>query len=184
MFKNFKQAFQQLIYFGSDYRRQAGSRKIRMFYLWLSRSTIGVFLYRFERMMYLIFGRLWQVLRLILIPILYPLQAYSNIDIGYKANIGPGILILHPSVGVVVSSFATIGKNLTLTGGNIIGSAPGIKSNKQFLIGDNVNLGANAVILGPIKLGDNITIGASAMVNKGFGSGCILLGVPATKLRV
>ncbi|HIE39355.1 MAG TPA: hypothetical protein EYP77_09865 [Anaerolineae bacterium] len=48
-----------------------------------------------------------------------------------------------------------------------------------FMIGDNVNIGANAVILGPIILGDNITIGASAMVNKSFRSACTIVGVPA-----
>jgi len=51
------------------------------------------------------------------------------------------------------------------------------------MLDDNVNLGANAVILGPIVLGDNITIGALALVNKDFKSGCTLVGVPVKQIR-
>jgi len=52
------------------------------------------------------------------------------------------------------------------------------------MIGDNVNLGANAVILGPVVLGDNINIGALAMVNKSFGSDCTLVGIPVKMIGV
>jgi len=51
------------------------------------------------------------------------------------------------------------------------------------MLGDNVNLGANAVILGPVVLGDNITIGALAMVNRDFDSDCTLVGIPAKQIR-
>lgn len=51
------------------------------------------------------------------------------------------------------------------------------------MIGNNVNLGANAVILGPVILGDNVTIGALALVNKDFESDCTLVGVPAKQIR-
>lgn len=122
-------------------------------------------------------------MRILFLPILFPLYAYSNLEIAYTADIGPGISVLHPSMGVVISGFAMIGKNLTLTGGNVIGGRPEVRNGgAKFMLGDNVNLGANAVILGPVVLGDNITIGALAMVNRDFGSECTLVGVPAKNM--
>lgn len=173
---------QQINFFIKDYKRLTGSKKLRMFYLWLTRASVGIFLYRFERMFYLLLGKYYQFLRILFLPFLLPLQAYSNLDINYHSNIGPGIIVLHPSMGIVISAFATIAANITLTGGNVIGGRPEVRSEK-FMIGNNVNLGANAVILGPVVLGDNITIGALAMVNKDFQSNCTLVGVPAKMIK-
>jgi serine acetyltransferase len=50
----------------------------------------------------------------------------------------------------------------------------------EFLIGDNVKLGANSCIIGPLTLGDNVEIGASACVTKSFYEmNTKLVGVPA-----
>ncbi len=179
--KNF-QAYQQINYFIKDYQRLAGSQKLRMLYLWLSRASVGILLYRLERMMFLLFGNTWKIIRIAFLPFFLPLYAYSNLEISYLADIGPGITVLHPSLGVVVSSFVTIGKNLTLTGGNIIGGKKEVRKGKRFIIGDNANFGANAVILGPVTLGNNIIIGAMAMVNKNFESNSMIAGVPAKKI--
>ncbi len=116
--------FRQLYFLAADYKRQSGSVKLRMIYLWLGRAPVGVFLYRFERMMFLLFGKSYKLIRIPLVPVLFPLYAYSNCEISYHAEIGPGITVLHPSMGVVISGFAKIGKNLTLTGGNVIGTKP------------------------------------------------------------
>jgi len=175
-------AFKQIAFLGEDFKKQCGSKKLRMLYLWLGRALVGVFLYRIERMMFLLSGKVYKVIRIPFIPILFPLYAYSNCEISYHADIGPGISVLHPSMGVVISGLATIGKNLTLTGGNVIGAKSSVRIGEVFIIGDNANLGANAVVLGPLRLGDDITIGASAMVNRDFPAGSTLVGVPARKL--
>lgn len=177
-------AFEQIMFLAADYKRQSGSVKLRMFYLWLSRASVGIFLYRMERMMFLLLGRAYTIIRIPFVPLLFPLYAYSNCEISYHAEIGPGLSILHPSMGVVVSRFAKIGKNLTLTGGNVIGAKPSIRQGGVLMIGDDMNLGANAVVLGPVVLGDRVTVGASAMVNKDFPSDAILVGVPAKKVNL
>ena len=107
---------------------------------------------------------------------------YSNLDIHYKANIAGGILVLHPSVGVVISGQAVIGKNLTLTGGNVIGVKR--KTEKgEFLIGDNCSFGANATLIGPVIIGNNISIGASAcVIHNCLMDNSTLVGVPAKQL--
>ena len=145
----------------------------------MSRAFVGVFMYRFERGLFLTFGKLYSIIRILLLPIINILQAYSNLDIHYKANIKGGLFVLHPSNGIVISGKSIIGSNLTLTGGNVIGISKKCNTG-EFVIGDNCSLGANAVIIGPLMLANNIRIGASACVVKSYAeSNVTLIGVPA-----
>lgn len=174
----------QIKFFYQDISRVLGKRKIRILHIWLSRGFWGIFLYRFERSLYLLFPKIYGIIRVPLIPIFNIIQMYSNLDIHYKAEIKGGLIVLHPSVGVVVSSQAVIGKNLTLTGGNVIGSKRQTTKG-EFLIGDNCNFGANATLIGPIIIGNNISIGASACVVKDcLSDNVTLIGVPAKKIAI
>jgi serine O-acetyltransferase len=173
----------QFSYFLQDISRVIGKKKYRLLIVFFTRSFWGLFLYRIERSGYLVFGRFYVVLRLPFIPFFTLVQSFSNIDIHYKAAIKGGILILHPSVGVVVSGRVIVGQDLTLTGGNVIGYN-GNKGNEVFVIGDQCNMGANATIIGPLILGNCITIGASSCVVKSFiADDLILGGVPALSLN-
>jgi len=70
-------------------------------------------------------------------------------EIHYQANIGKGLMILHASLGVVISKYAVCGEHFMLTGGNCIGGRKALKPGDVYL-GNHVSLGANAVVLGPI----------------------------------
>ncbi len=119
---------------------------------------------------------------MLLYPILSLVRALSNLDINYAADIGPGLVVLHNSHGVVINGKVKAGANLTLVGGNIIGGKKAMKENR-YIIGSNVTLGANAVIIGPVVIGDNVKIGASACVVKDAPSNCTLVGVPAKEIQ-
>lgn len=174
--------FEQMNFFKKDVKRLLGKYKIRVLHIWLSRVFWGLFLYRFERGLYLSIGKSYRYVRIIFIPWYNLLQSYSNIEIHYKANIQGGLLVLHPSVGVVVSAKSVIGINLTLTGGNIIGGRSGTIEG-DIIIGDNCSLGANAVIIGPVYVADNTQVGASACVVSNIKQpGLIVVGVPAKPL--
>jgi len=173
----------QLRCFIEDIKRMLGKHKIRILHIWLSRAFWGVLTYRIERSLYLVLPGVYSLIRVPLIPIFNLIQVYSNLDIHYKANIKGGILVLHPSVGVVISGQAIIGENLTLTGGNVIGVKR--KTEKgEFLIGDNCTFGANATLIGPVIIGNNITIGASAcVIHNCLTDNSILAGVPAKRIN-
>jgi len=47
-------------------------------------------------------------------------------------------------------------------------------------IGNNVDIGSGAKLLGPIKIGNNVLIGANAVVLCDVPDDCIAVGVPAT----
>ena len=170
---------QQFLYFLKDLRRMLGKQKSRILFIWFSRSFAGVILYRIERGFFLTFGNFYTVIRILFLPIINLIQAYSNLDIHYKADIKGGLSVLHPSMGIVISGKSIIGYNFTLTGGNVIGINK--KTEKgSFIIGNNCELGANAVVLGPIILGDNVKIGALACVVKNcLTSHVTLVGIPA-----
>lgn len=109
-------------------------------------------------------GKPWQVIRTPLGPVRLLLRPFgAGLEIHYMADIGPGLLILHPSLGVVISGHAVIGRDLVLTGGNRIGARPGTPE-VGLTIGDGVNLGASAIILGPGVIGDRASVGAGSVL--------------------
>ncbi len=169
----------QLKYFIADVKRAIGRKKLRIFTVFFTRSFWGLFNYRIERCGYDLFGSFYPVIRILYLPFSFVFQIISNIDIHYKADIKGGLLIHHPALGVVINGVCVIGFNLTLTGGNVLGiNKPCEKG--DFVIGNNCNLGANATIIGPLKLGNKIRVGANAcVVNSYSDSGLVLVGIPA-----
>ncbi len=169
----------QITYFIEDFKRMLGKQNYRVLYIWLSRVFWGIFSYRLDRGLFLLIGKPYKYCRILLLPIFNIWQAYSNLDISYKADIAGGLLILHPSIGIVVSKHSIIGKRLTLVGGNIIGAKPACQPG-GIVIGDGCTIGANATIIGPIKLGNFITIGSLTCVVKDCEiDHSVLVGVPA-----
>lgn len=169
----------QLNFFIKDINALLGRNKYRIILVFFNRAFYGIFSYRIDRFLFLIFGTFYKYIRILLSPFFFLMQIMSNCDIHYKADIKGGINIHHPSLGIVISGKAIIGKKITLNGGNVIG----IKNNKSdshIIIGDNCNLGANSCVIGPLKLGDSIKIGAMACVTKDFiTNNAILIGIPA-----
>ena len=83
---------------------------------------------------------------------------------------------------IVINDKAKIGKNCRIhVGVNIGEGGPDAKAPQ---IGDNCYLGPGAKLFGGIVLGDNVKVGANAVVNKSFpGGNCTLVGVPAHKVE-
>ena len=70
-----------------------------------------------------------------------------------------GFKILH-GWGIVINSKSVIGENFTIVSGTVIGAT----KTGQPVIGNNVSVGAHALLLGGIVIGDNVDIGAGAIV--------------------
>ncbi len=89
-----------------------------------------------------------------------------------------GLKIWHYG-SVVVNGKAKIGKNCQLHGENCIGNK-GDTSVKAPVIGDNVDIGIGAKVIGDVFIANNVKIGANAVVTKScYEEGAILVGVPA-----
>jgi serine O-acetyltransferase len=91
---------------------------------------------------------------------------------------GEGLRIDHYG-SVIVNPKARIGKNCLIHGNCCIGNKGG-ESQDSPIIGDNVNIGQNAQILGGIRIADNVTIAAGAIVVKDvLEPNVTVAGVPA-----
>jgi serine O-acetyltransferase len=94
--------------------------------------------------------------------------------IGPNATIGPGFSIAH-SQGIVIHRSAVIGSHFRVQHQVTIGQ----RNHKVPIIGNNVFCGCGAKILGAITIGDNVKIGANAVVVHDFPSDCTVVGIPA-----
>ena len=97
---------------------------------------------------------------------------------------GPGLAIVHYGL-IVIDPTTRIGKNCRIHQGVHIGGAaqfvdPADLHKFSPRIGDNAYLGPGAKLYGPIRLGDNVTVGANAVVTKSYEeAGLTLAGIPA-----
>ena len=93
---------------------------------------------------------------------------------------GKGLQIWHGNI--VVNAGVKAGEHCVLHGGNCIGNNGMIDVSPQ--IGDNVNIGYGAVLIGDIYIANNCIIGANAMVNQSFEEpGAVIARVPARKIK-
>ena len=107
-----------------------------------------------------------------------------GIELRYRTKIGRGLALFH-GVALVVHEGAVIGANCTLRQSTTIGAkqlADGTQSACPVL-GDGVDVGANVVILGPVKIGDRAVIGAGSVVVKDVPAGAVVAGNPARVIR-
>jgi len=106
------------------------------------------------------------------------LQYKSGIQIPYNTNIAPGFYIGHFGT-IVVNDAAVIGKNVNISPGVTIGQANRGHNKGVPRIGDNVYIGPGAKIIGGIRIGNNVAIGANAVVTKDVVDNAVVAGVPA-----
>lgn len=84
---------------------------------------------------------------------------------------------------VIVNPKARIGKGCIIHGNCCIGSNGGYPDDSP-VIGDHVDIGQNAQILGGIRIADHVRIGAGAVVVKDvLTPGVTVVGVPAHEIR-
>ena len=101
-----------------------------------------------------------------------------GIEIG-ENSFGYGLTIYHPN-GIVVNEAAKIGNFCKLHGNNCIGNKGLIGENGCPRLGDNVDIGVGAKVLGSISIANNISIGANAVVLTSFDTeNVVACGCPA-----
>jgi serine O-acetyltransferase len=100
------------------------------------------------------------------------------IEIHPGAKFGKRCFIDH-GVGVVIGETAVIGNDVTIYQGVTLGGTGGARGKRHPTIGNGVVIGAEAIILGNIRIGDNARIGAGAVVTKPVPNDSTVVGNPA-----
>lgn len=101
----------------------------------------------------------------------------TGIEIHPAAKIGRGVVIDH-GMGVVIGETSEVGDGVLIYQGVTLGGLSRNKGKRHPTIGDNVTIGAGAVVLGPITVGAGSVVGAGAVVLKPVPAGCTVVGVP------
>lgn len=98
----------------------------------------------------------------------------------YPNCFGKGLSIWHAG-GIVVNSDVRAGENCILHGGNCIGNKGSV--NETPVLGNNVDLGYGAAIIGDVYIADYTIIGTNAVVVKSVNEpGKTVVGVPAHEI--
>lgn len=106
-------------------------------------------------------------------------QYLTGIQLRLETKVGEGLRFQHFSC-IVINEATIIGKNCLIFQGVTIGvGTSGIPR-----IGNNVILSSGAKIIGGITIGNNVTIGANAVVTKDVPDNSIAVGIPAKVIAV
>lgn len=105
------------------------------------------------------------------------IQIIAGIDLPCEVEIGKGFIIDHFG-GIVVSGYAKFGDHCRIRNGVVVG-LKNVEEPGAPIIGNNVDIGAGAKVLGKIRIGNNVLIGANAVVISNVPDNSIAVGVPA-----
>ena len=105
------------------------------------------------------------------------IQILTGIELPCEAVIGRNFVIDHFG-GIIISGYARFGDDCRIRNGVTVGLRH-VEDPRAPVIGNNVDIGAGAKLLGPITIGDNVAIGANAVVLCDVPANCIAVGVPA-----
>lgn len=145
----------------------------------LTRQGLWVLLvYRFGRWRYSLKQRWLRLPFSILYKILKLLsQILTGIDLPCEVAIGRRLVIEHFG-DIIISGDTILGDDVVIRNGVTIGlkrtNVPGAP-----VIGNRVDIGAGAKLLGPIRIGDDVVIGANAVVLQDIPANSLAVGVPA-----
>lgn len=145
---------------------------------WGAQGFWAMAVYRLGRWRYGVRPVLLRKMFSLLYKVLYKMiQVIAGIELPCEAVVGKNFVIDHFG-GVVVSGDARIGDNCRIRTGVVIGLAR-VADPCAPVIGNNVDIGAGAKLIGRISIGDNVNIGANSVVTSDVPSDSTAVGVPA-----
>jgi serine O-acetyltransferase len=145
---------------------------------WGAQGFWVMIVYRFGRWRYSVRPAVARKFFSFIYKLLFKLvQIVTGIELPCEATVGRNFVIDHFG-GIIVSGYAQFGDNCRIRNGVVVGLRR-IEEKRAPVIGNNVDIGAGAKLLGPIHIGDNAIIGANAVVLCDVPADSIAVGVPA-----
>ncbi|WP_138315694.1 serine O-acetyltransferase [Rhodoluna limnophila] len=100
---------------------------------------------------------------------------WTGVEIHPGATVGRRVFIDH-GMGVVIGETAIIGDDVLIYHGVTLGGRENITAKRHPTIGNNVVIGAGAIVLGNITIGDGSSIGAGTIVTKDLPANSVVVG--------
>lgn len=142
------------------------------------KAILVIIIYRLgNKIMYAHINGITKIILLIPLKILkFIIFSFFGIECSFSPNIGEGLGLLHLN-GIVIHGNANIGQDCTILQQVTIGESGKKKdSGKVPKIGDRVFIGTGAKLLGNIIIGNDVRIGANAVVTKNIPDSCTVVG--------
>ena len=104
-------------------------------------------------------------------------QIITGIELPCEVVVGRNFVIDHFG-GIIISGYAKFGDNCRIRDGVVVGLRR-VEDKRAPTIGDNVDIGSGAKLLGAIQIGNNVLVGANAVVLCDVPDNSVAVGVPA-----
>jgi serine O-acetyltransferase len=145
---------------------------------WGAQGFWVMVVYRYGRWRYGVRPPLARKFFSLIYRVLYKIvQVITGIEFPCEVEVGRNFIIDHFG-GIIIHGDAKFGDNCRVRNGVVVGIRR-VGEDGAPIIGDNVDIGAGAKVLGPIRIGNNVLIGANAVVIVDVPDNCIAVGVPA-----
>jgi serine O-acetyltransferase len=145
---------------------------------WSAQGFWAMVVYRFGRWRYGVRPALLRKLFSLIYKVLYKfIQIITGIELPCEVVLGKNFVIDHFG-GIVISGYARFGDNCRIRNGVVVGLRR-VDEPCAPQIGNNVDIGAGAKLLGNIRIGNNVAIGANAVVLCDVPDDHVAYGVPA-----
>jgi serine O-acetyltransferase len=106
------------------------------------------------------------------------IRNFYGIELPYTVKLGRRVIFEHQS-GIVIHGCCFIGDDSIIRQGVTLGNRYLEKPLEAPHLGQRVNVGAGAKILGALNIGDDVSIGANAVVLSDIPNGQTAVGIPA-----
>lgn len=105
------------------------------------------------------------------------IERKTGIHVEGNPNFGKGLIIGHYG-RIIINGSAQFGEQIYITHGVTIGRNATGKKKGVPVIGNRVRIGANAAIVGNVRIGDDVMIAPNAFVNIDVPSHSVVIGNP------
>ena len=110
------------------------------------------------------------------------IRNHYGIELPYTVLLGSRVIFEHQH-GIVIHGNSIIGSDTIIRQGVTIGNRYISSPHDAPTIGDRVDIGAGAKILGAISVGNDVAIGANAVVLNDIPDGATAVGIPAKIIK-
>ena len=149
---------------------------------WGAQGFWALVIYRFGRWRYGVKPMPARKLFSFFYKILYKwIQIVTGIELPCEVELGRNFVIDHFG-GIIISGYAKFGDNCRIRNGVVVGLRH-VSEPRAPKIGNNVDIGAGAKLLGPITIGNDVVVGANAVVICDVPDNSIAVGIPAVIKR-
>jgi serine O-acetyltransferase len=145
---------------------------------WGAQGFWVMVVYRFGRWRYTVSPAVLRKFFSLVYKLVYKLvQILTGIELPCEVPVGKVFVIDHFG-GIVISGYASFGDHCRIRNGVVVGSR---RADETYApqIGNYVDIGAGAKLLGNIRIGNHVVIGANAVVLCDVPDDHLAVGVPA-----